>query len=359
MRPLRQLAFLVEEFSTPSAAQQLLDRFLIGYPRDGGFHRMPDLKISVHPMLNGGEPDFASRVRDFGLAVASTPEKALADADAVVIVPRRAGAVANEGFLKIALEHSPAGAACFVHGVLSNSLDRARDLLRLAATRNISLLAGTPLAMTWRLPEVDLAAGTPLHDALIVVQGSFPEGELHALEGLLPVIEKRRGGETGVVRARFVEGKELWRAGEQARWSRDLLAAALSRSHSPQGDSVADGRTQDIYGLRLVPQLARDPRGWLLEHRDGLRSALLVLDGAVADFNFAVRATDGTILSAQLFRAPPPVEQHYSRLAAVVEDFFAGRSAPWKIERNLLITGLLEHFRQPVARAGRWIALPV
>src|SRR5204863_5007520 len=87
---------------------------------------------------------------------------------------------------------------------------------------------------------------------------SLRGAELHALEGLLPVIERRRGGESGVRIIRFLEGKELWKAGDKGNWSWPLLAAALSRSHSPQGDPVLDGRTHDLVGLALVPKLPRN-----------------------------------------------------------------------------------------------------
>jgi hypothetical protein len=191
-------------------------------------------------------------------------------------------------------------------------------------------------------------------EALIVVQGRAFGAELNGLEGLLPVIERRRGGESGIRSVRFLEGKEVWRAGEKKLWSWPLLAAAISRSDTPQGDPVKDGRTQDIVGLGLVPRLASQPRGWLLEHRDGLRSAILVLDGVLADFNFAVRARDGNIFSAQLFRPPPPAEHHFSRLAAALEDFLRTGKSGWPVQRNLLIAGLLEILSRPSARfAGR------
>jgi hypothetical protein len=280
--------------------------------------------------------------------------------------------VANERLLQIALERAPGGATCFVHGALANTLERGRDLLNLARSRQIALLAGTPLGVTWRLPEVDLPLGTALAEGLIVVQlnplssqatppsppATLSSAELHALEGLLPVIERRRGGEAGVRNLRFLEGQELWRAGDKGLWSWPLLAAAISRSDTPQGDPVLDGRTQDLVGLGLLPKLARHPRGWLLEHRDGLRTALLVLDGVVADFNFAVRARNDAVVSAQLFRAPPPAEHHFSRLAAVMEDFFRTGQSPWAVERNLLIAGLLETFRKPSARSGQWVKTP-
>ena len=372
MRTLRKIAFLLEEFSKPSPAQQLVDRFLAGYVTNGEFRRSPFESASAYVMLSSNPPDLEQRIKDFKLVVASRADQAVEGADAVIIASRKPGALANERFVQIALERAPQGGACFVHGALANSLERAQEFLSLARSRKIALLAGTPLCVTWRLPEVELPPATPLSEALIVVQAnpspsqtsppappsSLRGAELHALEGLLPVIERRRGGESGVRSIRFLEGKELWKAGDKGNWSWALLAAALSRSHSPQGDPVLDGRSQDLAGLGLVPKLARNPRGWLLEHCDGLRSALLVLDGVVADFNFAVRAQDGSVVSAQLFRAPPPAEHHYSRLAAAIEDFFQTGQSPWPVERNLLIAGLLETFRQPSSRSGKRIETP-
>jgi hypothetical protein len=367
MRTLRKIAFLLEEFSKPSPAQQLVDRFLSGYVIDGESRRSPFENASAYVMLSSNPPDLEQRIKDFKLVVAGRAEQAVEGADAVIIASRKPGALANERFVQIALERAPEGGACFVHGVLANSLGHAQQLVGLARSRKIALLAGTPLCVTWRLPEVELPPATPLSEALIVVQANPSPGqasppappsslrgaELHALEGLLPVIERRRSGESGVRSIRFLEGKEMWKAGDKGNWSWQLLAAALSRSHSPQGDPVLDGRTQDLAGLGLVPKLARNPRGWLLEHRDGLRSAILVLDGVVADFNFAVKAQDGSIVSAQLFRAPSPAEQHFSRLAAVMEGFFRSGVAPWSVERNLLVAGLLERFGQPSSRTGR------
>jgi hypothetical protein len=373
MAAVRKIAFLLEEFTKSSPAQQLLDRFLIGYPRDGAMHQPARETVSAHLMLNVSDSDFETRHEDFGLTIAPTAEQAVEGADAVVIVPRSPGATANQRFLQIALERAPGARACFVHGALANTLERSREFLSLARSRQTVLLAGTPLCVTWHLPAVELRRGTSLVEALIVVQaGALPGqasppapsatlagAELHALEGLLPVIERRAGGESGIRSVRFLEGKELWRAGDKGLWSWPLLTSAISRSHSPQGDALLDGRTQDLVGLGLVPKLARNPRGWLLEHRDGLRTSILVLDGVVADFNFAVRTQDGIVISAQLFRAPPPAEHHVSRLVATMEEFFRNSQLPWPVERNLLITGLLETFQKPSSRSGRRVETPM
>jgi hypothetical protein len=69
-----------------------------------------------------------------------------------------------------------------------------------------------------------------------------------------------------------------------------------------------------------------------------------VLDGVVTDFNFAVRARDGAITSAQLYRPPPPARAEFDRLAAVFERFFDRGREPWSIQRSLLIAEILEKF---------------
>ena len=371
MRTLNKLAFLLEDFSSGSPAQHLVDRFLMGYARDGEFHKPGPREVSAYVMMTN-DGGFEKRPEDFGLRIASTAEQAVDGADAVVVVSRKPGVMANDRLLRIALDRAPEGSACFVHGTLSSGLALGREAVALARSRKISLLAGSALNVTHRLPAVEVPAGTALAEALIVVQinqvmapgqsgtgsGTLGGAELNALEGLLPIIERRAGGESGIRSVRWLEGDDVWKAGDKGLWSRPLLAAALSRSNSPLGDPVVDGRTQDIFGLGLVRKLARHPVAWQLTHHDGLKTTILVLDGVVNDFNFAVGSRDGRTFSAQLFRAPPPVEQHYSLLMATIEDFLRGGASPWRVERNLLISGLLETFRTASARSGRVLETP-
>ncbi|MBU6401544.1 MAG: hypothetical protein KGS61_14600 [Verrucomicrobia bacterium] len=388
-RALKRIAFVLEEFALRTPAQQLLDRFLAGYPREGAFHRLEKVDISVHVASGAaGNADIERRVRDFGLRVRPNLSEAVAEADAVVVAWRGRGAEANEALLREVLQRVPASAPVFVCGALANSLAAAREFRALAATRqtlahrmgegdrrpgkglstgaisdiapsgNLALLSGTATAVTYRLPDIDLPSRARVKEALIVVQGPTPDAELDALEGLLPILERRRGGETGVASVRYLEGEGVWRAREERQWPERLLVAAISRSDSPQGDPVKDGRTQDIVGLGLVPGLARNPRGWLLRHRDGVRTAILVLDGVVADNNFAVATADGAVISAQLYRPAEPAQAHFNLLAAAVEDFFRSGRAPWPPTRDLLVAGLLGAFRSPESRSGRVFATP-
>src|SRR5439155_12091109 len=99
MKQFRKISFLLEEFQVPSTSQQLLDRFLIGYPRDGAFHRFHELEVSVF-LLNSLDGAFCRRVEDYGLKIKTTAEEAARDSDAIVIIPRGGGAIANDGLLE-------------------------------------------------------------------------------------------------------------------------------------------------------------------------------------------------------------------------------------------------------------------
>ena len=362
MKPLRQIAFLLEDFALQTPAQQLLDRFLLGYRRDGAFHKLDGVRVTVARAGDLQSPSAAAyllraRANEAGLQLADLPA-AVRDADAHVLAPRADTATPAEAQLTAALTHAKRGASCFVFGALATNLAAARTFVTLAAARQVTLTSGSTLPVTWRLPQIDLPPQARVDEALIVVQGPSPLAELHALDGLLPMLERRAGGERGVRQVKFLSGRELWRAGDRREWSWPLLSAALSRSDSPQGDTILDGRTQDLVGLGLVPKLATAPRGWLLEHTDGLRTTLLVLDGVVADFNFAVRLADGSNLSSQLFRAPVPAQEHYSRLASTMEDFFRTGTPPWPAARGLLTAGLLDACRQTAAQPGVWLRTP-
>jgi hypothetical protein len=192
---------------------------------------------------------------------------------------------------------------------------------------------------------------------LIVVQGQPWEAELNGLEGILPVIAKREGGESGVRRLRSWKNEEVWAAARDGYWSWPLLVSALSRSHSPQGDPVRDGRTQDLAGLRLVRGLAKQPRGWTLEHEDGLRTTILVLNGVVADYNFAIKLSDRSVHSAQIYHPPNPAGEAYSLLASTLENFFRTGRVPWPAERSLLETAALETMRKNPLENQDWIEL--
>src|SRR5271157_4953300 len=130
-------------------------------------------------------------------------------------------------------------------------------------------LAGSSLPVTWRLPPVELPPGCEIEQALMVGVGGSDPMDFHALEAMQCMVERRRGGETGVRSVQLVEGDGVWKAGDAGQWSWELLESALSRSDSIQGLTVIDGRTQNLVKSGAVKGLVRHPAAYLIDYIDG------------------------------------------------------------------------------------------
>jgi hypothetical protein len=182
-----------------------------------------------------------------------------------------------------------------------------------------------------------------VEDAVMVGNGGSDPMDFHALEAMQCMLERRRGGETGVRAVEMIEGDAVWEAGEKGRWSKELLSSALSRSDTPQGLTVKDGRTQDLVASGEVRRLTPKPAAYLVEYRDGTRAAMLMLTGAVQDFNFSARIKGRTEpISTQFFLSPVPNVTYSACLVSKIEQMFATGHAPYKVERTLLVSGMLE-----------------
>jgi hypothetical protein len=230
----------------------------------------------------------------------------------------------------------------FNHKQLSYSFDQAQTMVKTANRLGFPLLAGSSLPVTWRLPDVDVPLGAEVEEAVMVGVGGFDGTDFDALEALQCMLERRKGGETGVKAVQLLEGDDVWAAGKAGRWSRDLLSSALSRSDTPLGLTVLDGRTQDLVASGVLPQLVKNPAAYCIEYNDGTRATLLMLNGAIQDFNISMRVTGHGMVSTQFFLPPAPNYAYSACLAAKIEQMFQSRSAAYPVERTLLTTGLLE-----------------
>ena len=119
--------------------------------------------------------------------------------------------------------------------------------------------------------------------------------------------------------------------------------SALSRSDTPQGWTLIDGRTQDLVGSGVLPELVKNPAAYFIEYRDGLRTTLLMLDGAVRDYNFAARLRGKQgLVSNQFFLSPTPNVTYSACLVSKIEEMFETGRAPYPVERTLVVSGILE-----------------
>ena len=334
-----KLAVLTSEYDYLSHAQQVTGRFLTGYPVDGRW-RSPQAKVvSMYVEQKAARESVDRRASEFGFTLYEHVGEAL-----------RCGGdrLAVDGVLMFGdlwqpcievFEGDGRTVPVYKGKHLADRFEQAKGMVETARRLAFPLLAGSSLPLTWRLPEIELPSGCEVEEALVA--GAGPDVR-DALEALQAMLERRKGGETGVRSVRMIEGSDVWKAGQEGLWRKQLLAAALSRSDTPQGWTIQDGRTQDLVSSGEVIRLAANPSACLVEYRDGARGSVLMLDGAIKDFTFAARIRGVGIASTQFLLTPAPESTHIARLAAPIEQMVTSGRAPYPVERNLLACGVYE-----------------
>jgi len=354
---MKRIAVITTVYRYLSHAQHITDRFLVGYPLNGKWRR-PDMKVvSLYVDQKPTGDQSAERAREFGFQVYPSIAEALRcggdrlAVDAVLIIGEHGDYPRNEKgqvlyprheFFRQCVEvfeKDRRAVPVYNDKHLSYSFEKARWMVDSAKRLKFPLLAGSSLPVTWRLPDLELPLNCQIESALMVGVGGSDAMDYHALEAMQSMIERRKGGEIGVKAVQMIEGEAVWKAG----WPEELLGSALSRSDSPQGWTITDGRTQDLVGNRELPKLVKNPAAYFIEHRDGLRTTLLMLNGAVKDFTFAARVKGlKGIQSTQFFLTPVPNVTYSACLVSKIEEMFETGRAPYPAERTLLVSGVLE-----------------
>jgi hypothetical protein len=337
------------------------DRFLVGYPFAGRWHHPAMDVVALYVDQKPSDDQSAERARSFGFKVYPTIAEAVRcggktlAVDGVLIIGEHGDYPHNEKgqilypryefFQQVADVFEADGAAMpvFNDKHLSYSFAKAKAMVDTSKRLGFPMLAGSSLPVTWRLPPVELPLGCVVEDALMVGVGGSDPMDFHALEALQCMLERRRGGETGVKSVQLVEGDAVWKAGDQKRWSWELLESALSRSDSLQGLTVKDGRTQNLAADGAIKTLVSRPAAYFIDYIDGTRATLLMLNGALADYNFAARIRgQRDSISCQFLLPPTPNVAYSTCLMHHVESMIETGLAPYPVERTLLVSGILE-----------------
>ena len=365
-----RLAILASRWTPGSPARQVADRFLIGYPREGRWRR-PSMKVVSLYVDHAPEADQSrERAAEFGFRIYSSVAETLRcgrdglAVDGVLLLAGQgddsssgpSGSDMLEPMLKVFEEDrravpvywdEPLGAA------------QARKMVEASGRLKFPVLVGSALPMTWRLPPLELPTGCRVEQALMVGIGSRRSDRFRALETLQAMVERRRGGETGVRSVQSVAGEAVWRAGSSGRWSGELLEAAVARSDSLQGETLKDGRPRDLVKSGELPRLVEHPEACLVDYSDGMRAAVLMLDGAVNDFTFAARLRDVSEVPSTQFMLPPePNRAGSACLAARIEDLIQSGRSPVRPERAWIAGGILDRWIESREKGGLTLETP-
>ena len=358
---MKRIAVITTIYRYLSHAQHFADRFLVGYPKEGKWHR-PNMKVvSLYVDQKPEGEQSEDRAREFGFSVYPTIAEALRcgsdklAVDAVLLIGEHGDYPTNEksqvlypryDFFKECVkvfEEDGRAVPIFNDKHLSYSFEKAKEMVDDGHRLDFGVLAGSSLPVTWRLPDVELPLECEIEEGVMVGVGGSDPMDYHALEAMQCMVERRKGSETGVAAVQLIDGEEVWQAGEDGRWSLELLEAALSRSDTPCGLTDEDGRTQDMIKNGELQKLVQNPSAYFIEYKDGFKATLLMLNGAVRDYCFAAKLKNESVpVSTQFFLTPTPNVTYSACLIAKIEELFETGVAPYPAERTLLVSGTLE-----------------
>ena len=357
-----KLAAIITVHRKYSHGQHIVDRFLEGYGWNGAHHHPPMDLVSLY--VDQVPKDDLSRDRAARFPAMkiypSIPEALTLGGsklavDGVVIVGEHGDYPRNEKgqtkypryeFFQKTLEvfrASGRSVPVFNDKHLSWNWDWAKEMYDASRSMGFAFMAGSSLPVTWRTPSIEMPMGAPVREALTICWGGVDSYDFHALETTQCMVERRKGAETGVRWVEAWRGDRFWEGLEKGAWSRDLMNAALCRSHTLT--PAREGFNDIFPTLDDMKRMVKDPVAYTYEHADGLRSAMLLMNGLVQDFNFAARI-DGRRepFSTQMYLPMPPARtslaNFFSPLVNNMEKMYLTGKATYPVERTLLTTGL-------------------
>ena len=95
---------------------------------------------------------------------------------------------------------------------LSWKWEWSKEMVETAHAMGFPLLAGSSLPVTFRMPAIDLPFGAEIEEVMCVAIGGVDSYDFHALETIQCMVERRRGGETGVDWLQAMRGEPVWEA---------------------------------------------------------------------------------------------------------------------------------------------------
>lgn len=361
-----RIAALATTYYKDSHAQHIVDRFLEGYGWEGSHHR-PEMDVVSLYVEQVGEGDLSREraSRHAGMKIYPTIAEALTqggnalNVDGVLLIGEQGAYPINEKgqtlypryeyFQQIVDVYRKSGqtAPVFNDKHLSWNWDYALEMVETSRDMKFGFMAGSSLPVTWRQPSVDLPWGTEIKEALGIWGNSPDGGDIHVIEAMQALVERRRGGETGVRSVEALRGDRFWNAmaagsWDAGGWDPELLNSALARSHklTPARDTY--NHVFPTYDD--MKRLAPDSYAYRFEYQDGLKATIIQFmgegPGMVGDVNVAVRLKDDEIFSLLFFLPPATLRNFFSPQVHHIETLFKTGRSPYPIERTLLTTGM-------------------
>lgn len=357
-----KLAALATIYHKYAHAQHIVDRLLDGYGWNGTHHK-PEMDLVSLYVDQVDQRDLSKEraARHPGMKIYPTIAETLTlgtdklAVDGVVLIGEHGRYPRNEKrqtkyprwefFAQIVDVYRKSGRAVpvFNDKHLSWNWEWSRKMYDISKELKFPFMAGSSLPVTWRTPSVEMPLGAKIREAICVCYGGPDSYDFHGYETVQCMVERRKGGETGVKWIQAYRGDQFWKALRDGVWSRELMEAALCRSHT-----LVPSRPgfNDIFPtVADMQRMVKDPYAFRYEHNDGLKCTVLLMNGLLRDFNFAA-FVDGQRKpwSTQMYLPMPDgrttLATFFSPLVNNMEKMFLSGKPTYPVERTLLTTGM-------------------
>jgi len=212
---------------------------------------------------------------------------------------------------------------------LSWSWRQAKRMVEISKELKFPMLAGSTIPVSWRIPAIDTPYGVKQKYAVGISFSGLDIYGFHLLDGLQAVVERRKGGETGVRAVQCLEGQDCWNYIEQNEWVKRLFDQAISHSETRvSGD---------------MKEIVKNPSVFIIDYNDGLKAAAFLLTGLLQDFTYAIdiEGEQKPFSTLMKLQAGKP-HYHFGCLVKNMEIMYKTGKAPYPVERTMLSSGILD-----------------
>lgn len=344
--PRKKIATVITEYRRNSHADVIVGRLLEGYEYNG---RRQAPQVDVISMYTDQVPknDMSrAMAAKHGVRICTTVRDALTMGggklaiEGVVLVGEHGNYPENEKGQKLypryelykqivdTFRETGSSVPVFCDKHLSYDWEKAKWMYDQSHALHFPLMAGSSIVMTWRRPPVEIALETPVEKSVTAFYGDREAYGFHALEANQCMVERRKGGETGVRAVTCVEGAGVWKWTDGNPWAGRLLESALARCEGRKPGSPRE--------------LVKEPILFIVEYASGLESAVYLLNGLIEQAGFAasIRGVAEPV-STELWLQPARPFSHFSGLVHYIEQMIVTGRPAYPVERTLLTTGTL------------------
>jgi hypothetical protein len=343
-RSTRSIAAVITAYEKGLHADVLIGKILEGWKQDGG--PGPALTVASMYVEQFGAGDLARGMSaKYGVPIFDTIEKAITvggdhiPVDGVISIGEHGDYPWNEKeqhlyprrrfFREITdtFRKFNKVVPVFNDKHLGPQWDDAKWMYERAQQLNVPLMAGSSLAVTFREPKIELPAGTEIEAAVGLGYSGLDIYGAHTLDCFQSLVERRRGGETGVRWVQCLQGEAMWKAAEDGTVPKDVLEAALAV----------------IPKQRDEPTRSDGDALFRFQYNDGLIGYVLMLPAWCHGTSAAVRIKGTTkVLATRFVENIEPRHPHFAYLLKGVERMMHTGKPSYPVERTFLTSGILD-----------------